>query len=335
MGHATGDAVVVAEGLRKRFGNTQALAGLDLTIPAGTVYGLLGPNGAGKSTAIRIFATLTRPDAGRALVAGHDVVREAVKVRHRIGLAGQYAALDEGLTGRENLQIFGRLFHLTGRTAKRRADDLLHRFDLGHAADRLVRTYSGGMRRRLDLISSLIVSPAVLFLDEPTTGLDPRSRNEIWRTIRELVVDGMTVLLTTQYLDEADQLAQHIAVIDNGRVVTSGSPDALKAELGGRIDVVVRTPAELDSTAPILARLAGAEPDIDSDRRLLSVPIGADTLTLPAVVRLLDQAGVDPEDVAVRRPTLDEVFLRLTAKAEPAASTAPQRTATTRKETVG
>ncbi|MEV4629695.1 ATP-binding cassette domain-containing protein [Micromonospora sp. NPDC049523] len=332
MARATGDAVVVAEGLHKRFGSTQALAGLDLAVPAGTVYGLLGPNGAGKSTAVRIFATLTRPDAGRAFVAGHDVVREAVRVRHRIGLAGQYAALDEGLTGRENLQIFGRLFHLTRATAKRRADDLLTRFDLAHAADRLVRTYSGGMRRRLDLISSLIVSPAVLFLDEPTTGLDPRSRNEIWQTIRELVADGMTVLLTTQYLDEADQLAQHIAVVDHGRVVTSGSPDALKAQLGGRIDVVVRTPDELESTGAVLARLAGATPDVDPDRRLLSVPIGADTLTLPAVVRLLDQAGVDPQDVAVRRPTLDEVFLRLTGNPPDASRDGDGATL---KETVG
>ncbi|MGW4462018.1 ATP-binding cassette domain-containing protein [Micromonospora sp. NPDC004704] len=332
MAQAPGDPVVVAEGLHKRFGSTRALAGLDLAVPAGTVYGLLGPNGAGKSTAVRIFATLTRPDAGRAFVAGHDVVREAVRVRHRIGLAGQYAALDEGLTGRENLHIFGRLFHLTRATAKRRADDLLTRFDLAHAADRLVRTYSGGMRRRLDLISSLIVSPAVLFLDEPTTGLDPRSRNEIWQTVRELVADGMTVLLTTQYLDEADQLAQHIAVIDHGRVVTSGTPDALKAQLGGRIDVVVRTPGELESTGAVLARLAGAAPDVDPDRRLLSVPIGADTLTLPAVVRLLDQAGVDPQDVAVRRPTLDEVFLRLTGN--PAEESRDSDGATL-KETVG
>ncbi|MFK3980790.1 ATP-binding cassette domain-containing protein [Micromonospora sp. NPDC050397] len=341
MGQTTGDAVVVAEGLRKRFGSTEALAGLDLTVPAGTVYGLLGPNGAGKSTAIRIFATLTRPDAGRALVAGHDVVRDAVRVRHRIGLAGQYAALDEGLTGRENLHIFGRLFHLTGRTARRRADDLLDRFDLAHAADRLVRTYSGGMRRRLDLISSLIVSPAVLFLDEPTTGLDPRSRNEIWQTVRELVADGMTVLLTTQYLDEADHLARHIAVIDHGRVVTSGSPEALKAELGGRIDVVVRAVAELDTAAPVLARLAGSAPDVDVDQRLLSVPISADAVSLPSVVRLLDQAGVDPEDVAVRRPTLDEVFLRLTDRARPTDGPTDGTTdgttdrTTTTKETVG
>ncbi|PXY28036.1 ATP-binding cassette domain-containing protein [Prauserella muralis] len=328
MGTDTGDAIVVAEGIRKRFGETQALAGLDLTVPAGTVYGLLGPNGAGKSTAVRVFATLTRPDEGRATVAGFDVVRESREVRRRIGLAGQHAALDEQLTGRENLRIFGRLFHLGGARARRRADELLERFDLAFAADRLVRTYSGGMRRRLDLISSLIVSPTVLFLDEPTTGLDPRSRNEIWDTVRGLVADGTTVLLTTQYLDEADQLAQHIAVIDTGTVIASGTPDQLKATIGGRIDVVVDDVAGLDEAARALAVLAGtgAEPDVDPVNRRVSAPVGADTLALPDVVRHLDHAGVKAVDVGIRRPTLDEVFLTLTGKpAETSESTEPGR----------
>ncbi|PXY33074.1 ABC transporter [Prauserella coralliicola] len=316
MGKHTGDAVVVAEGLRKRFGQTQALDGLDLIVPAGQVYGLLGPNGAGKSTSVRVFATLTRPDEGRATVAGHDVVREAGAVRREIGLAGQHAALDEQLTGRENLRIFGRLFHLGTKRAKERADELLERFDLAHAADRLVKTYSGGMRRRLDLISSLIVSPTVLFLDEPTTGLDPRSRNEIWDTVRDLVGQGTTVLLTTQYLDEADQLAHNIAVIDTGKVIASGTPDELKARIGGRIDVTVGDAAEIAEAARALAVLAGtgAEPDIDADRGLLSVPVGADSLALPDIVRQLDQAGVKAVDVGIRKPTLDEVFLTLTGK---------------------
>ncbi|MBK1788629.1 ATP-binding cassette domain-containing protein [Prauserella cavernicola] len=316
MGTHTGDAVVVAEGLRKRFGQTQALDGLDLTVPAGMVYGVLGPNGAGKSTAVRVFTTLTRPDEGTATVAGHDVVRDAPAVRRQIGLAGQHAALDEQLTGRENLRIFGRLFHLGSKRARARADELLERFSLDHAGDRLVKTYSGGMRRRLDLISSLIISPTVLFLDEPTTGLDPRSRNEIWDTVRELVAQGTTVLLTTQYLDEADQLAQNIAVIDTGKVIASGTPDELKARIGGRIDVTVGDAAEIGEAARALAVLAnaGVEPDVDADRLLLSVSVGSDSLALPDIVRQLDQAGVKAVDVGIRRPTLDEVFLTLTGK---------------------
>lgn len=308
------DAIVIAEGVHKRFGTTHALAGLDLVVPRGEVYGILGPNGAGKSTAVRVFATLTRPDEGRALVAGHDVAKEPQAVRRQIGLAGQHAALDETLTGRENLQIFGKLFHLGSRTARKRADELLERFDLAHAGDRLVKTYSGGMRRRLDLISSMIISPTVLFLDEPTTGLDPRSRNEIWDTVRDLVAAGTTVLLTTQYLDEADQLAARIAVIDTGKVIASGTPDTLKSTVGGRIDVVVKDPAGIADAAAALGRIAGSHPQVDADRRFLSAHVGADSVSLPEVVRLLDSAGVDPEDVAVRRPTLDEVFLTLTGK---------------------
>ncbi|WP_216216360.1 ATP-binding cassette domain-containing protein [Amycolatopsis aidingensis] len=315
MGTTNGDAIVVAEGLHKRFGSTHALAGLDLSVPRGTVYGLLGPNGAGKSTAVRVFATLTRPDSGTATVAGHDVVRESHAVRSRIGLAGQHAALDEILTGRENLRIFGKLFRLGSRRARLRADELLERFDLAHAADRPVKTYSGGMRRRLDLISSLIVAPTVLFLDEPTTGLDPRSRNGIWDTVRELVSDGTTVLLTTQYLDEADQLAGNIAVIDSGKVIAAGSPGELKARIGGRIDVTLSPGADLPSAARALARIADSgEPDIDTDNRLLSVPVLGVTLTLPDVVRGLDEAGVQAVDVGIRQPTLDEVFLTLTGK---------------------
>src|SRR3954454_2241987 len=234
------DPIVVAEGLHKSFGDTHALRGLDLSVPRGRVCGVLGPNGAGKTTAVRILATLSDPDAGHARIAGYDVVREAGKVRERIGLAGQFAAVDEKLTGRGNLRMFGRLSHLSRREAHRRADELLERFGLTDAADRQVTGYSGGMRRRLDLITSLILRPKVLFLDEPTTGLDPRSRGEIWGSIRELVAEGTTVLLTTQYLDEADQLADDIAVVDHGRVIARGSPDALKSEIGDRLDVVLK-----------------------------------------------------------------------------------------------
>ncbi|PZG23513.1 ATP-binding cassette domain-containing protein [Nonomuraea aridisoli] len=306
------DAIVVTEGLRKRFGRTQALAGLDLAVPAGTIFGVLGPNGAGKTTAIRILATLTTVDEGRATVAGYDVVRQSRQVRRHIRLTGQHAALDEDLTGRENLYIFARLLHLRRAEARRRAEELLERFGLADAADRLVRTYSGGMRRRLDLISSMLVPPAVLFLDEPTTGLDPRSRNEIWDTTRELVAQGATVLLTTQYLAEADQLAQHIAVIDGGRVIASGAPKELKARIGGRIDVVVHADHDIDVAQRALAGMARVAPDVDHDQRRLSVPFGSESMSLPEVVRRLDAAGVNPADVAVRLPTLDEVFLTLT-----------------------
>ncbi|EHY88144.1 daunorubicin resistance protein DrrA family ABC transporter ATP-binding protein [Saccharomonospora azurea] len=324
MSTSPGGAIVVAEGVHKRFGDTHALAGLDLTVPEGTVYGLLGPNGAGKSTAVRVLTTLTRPDSGTVTVAGHDVVAEPAAVRTKIGLAGQHAALDEGLTGRENLRIFGKLFRLSSAQAKARADELLERFDLAHAGDRLVRTYSGGMRRRLDLISSLIVSPKVLFLDEPTTGLDPRSRNEIWATVRELVDEGTTVLLTTQYLEEADQLAENIAVIDHGTVIASGTPHDLKARIGGRLDVVVPDSAELPDAATVLAALTGSrtEPAVDVERALVSVSIGTDTVTLPEVVRHLDQAGVKAVDVGIRQPTLDEVFLTLTGESDTAAQEA-------------
>src|ERR1700689_227710 len=241
----TSDGVVVAEGLRKRFKHTEALRGLDLTVAAGTVCGLLGPNGAGKTTAVRILATLTRPDSGRARVAGYDVVRDAARVRGLIGLAGQHAAVDEKLSGRDNLRLFGRLYHLPGRLARRRADELLDQFSLAGAADRVVKGYSGGMRRKLDLIASLIVAPPVLFLDEPTTGLDPRSRAEIWAAVRALAADGTTVLLTTQYLEEADRIADQIVIIDAGLVTAHGSPDELKDSLGSRVDVVLADAAGL------------------------------------------------------------------------------------------
>ncbi|MGW3350014.1 ATP-binding cassette domain-containing protein [Nonomuraea rubra] len=310
------DPIVVAEGLHKSFGDTRALRGLDLNVPKGTVCGVLGPNGAGKTTVVRILATLSDPDAGHARIAGYDVVREAGEVRKRIGLAGQYAAVDEKLTGRGNLRLFGRLSHLPRRQAHRRAEELLERFGLMDAADRRVAGYSGGMRRRLDLITSLILRPDVLFLDEPTTGLDPRSRGEIWANVRELVADGTTVLLTTQYLDEADHLADDIAVVDHGRVIATGTPDELKATIGDRLDVVLEDPAALGRAATVLKALAGADPTTTGADRL-SVALPGGGFRLAGIVRELEGAGVAAADVRLRRPTLDEVFLRLTDREEP------------------
>ncbi|GAA4528299.1 ATP-binding cassette domain-containing protein [Amycolatopsis samaneae] len=307
--------IVSAEGLRKRYGTTTALAGLDLAVPAHTVYGLLGPNGAGKSTAVRVLTTLTRPDAGHATVAGHDVVRRPERVRSSIGLAGQHAAVDERLTGRENLRLFGRLSRLGRRGAAARADELLARFDLADAADRLVATYSGGMRRRVDLVASLLTAPAVLFLDEPTTGLDPRSRLEIWATVRELVADGTSVLLTTQYLDEADQLASAVAVIDHGRVIAEGSPAALKSRIGSQLDVEVADASSVDSARTVLGTLAGRPPETDPGGLRLSVAFPGATPPLPEIVRMLDNAGAVVRDVGLRHPSLDDVFLSLTEKA--------------------
>jgi ABC-2 type transport system ATP-binding protein len=309
---ATGDAVV-AEGLRKRYGKTHALDGFDLRVPAGTVYGLLGPNGAGKTTAVRILTTLLRFDAGTARVAGFDVVREPSEVRARIGLTGQYAAVDEILSGRQNLVLFGRLHHLSRRAARVRADELLEQFGLTDAASKSVQQYSGGMRRRLDLAASLIMAPSVLFLDEPTTGLDPRSRNALWDAVRSLVTAGTTVLLTTQYLDEADRLADRVSVVDHGRVVATGTPDELKSTIGGdRVEVVVRSASELSAAAAVLGRIGRV--DVDAEMRLLSVPVLDRVSALTTAVRALDDAGIAVEDVVLRRPTLDEAFLQLTGR---------------------
>ncbi|GAA4444719.1 ATP-binding cassette domain-containing protein [Phytohabitans houttuyneae] len=307
------ELAVQVEGLRKRYGDKAALDGFDLDVRAGTVHGLLGPNGAGKTTAVRVLATLLRADGGRALVAGYDVARRPAQVRERIGLVGQHAAVDEVLGGRANLVMFGRLFHLGKAEAARRADHLLERFGLADAAAKPVKQYSGGMRRRLDLAASLILRPAVLFLDEPTTGLDPRGRNEVWAAVRALVADGTTVLLTTQYLDEADQLAGQISVLDRGRVVASGTPDELKSRIGGdRIDVVVRADADLAPAAAVLKEIAHAEPELDPDSRRVSAPVRDRVAALTEAVRALDARGIAVEDIALRRPTLDEVFLRMT-----------------------
>jgi ABC-2 type transport system ATP-binding protein len=304
---------IVAEGLRKRYGDTQALDGFDVAVAAGTVCGLLGPNGAGKTTAVRILTTLVRLDGGRAEVAGFDVAREPAEVRYRIGLLGQGAALDELLSGRQNLVMFGRIYHLGATAARRRADELLEQFGLREAADRQVKSYSGGMRRRLDLAVSLILAPPVLFLDEPTTGLDPRGRNEVWEAIRALVAAGTTVLLTTQYLDEADQLADQISVLDRGRVIADGSPEALKTALGGdRIDVVLHSAEELAAAAAIASRVAGTDPEVDGDARRVSAPVRDRVGALTGMVSALADAGIAAEDVVLRRPTLDEVFLHLT-----------------------
>src|SRR6204780_391643 len=271
----TSAGVVVADGLRKRFKHTEALRGLDLTVAAGTVCGLLGPNGAGKTTAGRILATPTRPGSARARVAGYDVVRDAARVRGLIVLAGQHAAVDEKLSGRDNLRLFGRLYHLPGRLARRRADELLDQFSLAEAAARVVKGYSGGMRRKLDLAASLIVAPPVLFMDEPTTGLDPRSRADIWAGISELARGGTTVLLTTQYMDEADQLAAQIAVVDVGRVIAAGTLGQLKAAIGGALTVVGADGAALGTAPGLPQRMTGADPVAAPDRRLFCVPVSS------------------------------------------------------------
>jgi ABC-2 type transport system ATP-binding protein len=309
------DHAVRADGLVKRYGTTNALDGIDLEVRRVSVVGLLVPNGAGKTTAVRILATLLRPDGGRAEVAGLDVVREAPAVRRRIGLVGQNAAVDEILSGRQNLVMFCRLYHLGRRRAQERADELLEHFALADTGHKPVKQYSGGMRRRLDLAASLILAPTVLFADEPTTGLDPRGRNEVWASIRALVRDGTTVVLTTQYLDEADQLADQICVIDSGRVIAEGSPDRLKLQVGGdRVDVVVRDARQLAASASIVARAAGANAEVDADARRVSAPIRDRISVMTAILGGLAEADITPEDVAMRRPTLDEVFMQLTGR---------------------
>jgi ABC-2 type transport system ATP-binding protein len=305
--------VVLARGLEKSFGTTRALQGLDFDVAEGTVLSVLGPNGAGKTTAVRILSTLTRADAGHAEVAGFDVRQHPESVRRSIGLTGQFAALDELLTGRENLEMVGRLFRVPRPIVRERAAALLDRFELTDAADRIVKGYSGGMRRRLDLAASLISSPPVLFLDEPTTGLDPRSRLGMWDLIEELRAGGTTLLLTTQYLEEADRLADDIAVIDHGRVIARGSALELKRQIGGeRLEIVVAEGGDLDAAAGVLARIGQDEPHIDQAARHVDVAVSAASGLLSAAVRELDAAGVAVDDVGVRRPTLDDVFLKLT-----------------------
>jgi oleandomycin transport system ATP-binding protein len=304
---------IQAEGLVKRFGKTLAVDRVDLAVQPGTVLGLLGPNGAGKTTVVRMLATLLRPDAGYARVCGADIVRQADRVRELIGLTGQYAAVDEDLTGFENLLLIGRLLEVRRTEAKRRSGELLERFGLADAAGRSVKTYSGGMRRRLDLAASLVQRPQVLFLDEPTTGLDPRSRGEVWAMIRELVAEGTTVLLTTQYLDEADRLASEIAVIDHGRVIATGTAAELKAKVGRQtLDVRPADPADLARVAGIVTAAVGREPtQAAGDPGLLSVPVD-DAQVLPAVVSALEAGQIEVTELALRLASLDEVFMALT-----------------------
>ena len=304
--------IVRAEQVEKRFGNIHALAGVSLEIEAGIIYALLGPNGAGKTTLIRVLATLLRPDGGTATVAGIDVVRDPVAVRNRIGLAGQFAAVDEYLTGREAVEMVGRLYNLSPRTARDRAAEVLERFSLAADADRLVRTYSGGMKRRLDLAASLVGRPDVLFLDEPTTGIDPRSRLEVWALIRDLVGSGTTVLLTTQYLDEADQLANRIGVIHEGKLISEGTGNQLKDRLGGAV-IHIDVPDEAqEATRAALGAELGSE---HGAAGTITLPAPAGPASLVAAVRTLDAAGITPTDIGLRRPTLDDVFIALTGHA--------------------
>ena len=302
---------IEARGLVKRYGAAVALDGLDLTVPEGTILGLLGPNGAGKTTAIRILTTLLSPDAGTATVAGADVVAEPAEVRRRIGLSGQYAAVDEYLTGAENLELIGRLYHLGAKGSRARASELLERFSLTEAGRRPVSTYSGGMRRRLDLAGALVAEPPVLVLDEPTTGLDPHSRNELWDVIRDLVAQGSTLLLTTQYMEEADQLADDIVVIDHGQQIAHGTADELKKQIGGeRMEIYIDSDASVADARRILAHFTTGE--IHVEERRVTAPIIGGAGTLTHALRSLDTAGVEVQDVGLRKPTLDDVFLTLT-----------------------
>ncbi|MFF5976325.1 ATP-binding cassette domain-containing protein [Streptomyces sp. NPDC012769] len=310
---------VLSEGLQKRYGEVHALRGLDLAVPEGTVCGVLGPNGAGKTTAVRVLTTLVSPDSGSALVAGRDVVRDPAGVRRRIAVTGQYASVDGDLTGAENLRLFARLL----RAPRSRADELLERFGLTEAAGRPARTYSGGMRRRLDLAASLLVRPSVLFLDEPTTGLDPHSRGEIWDVVRGLASQGTTVLLTTQYLEEADRLADEVVLVDGGRAAHRGTPAELKALIGSYAQVVVAHASFLQEAAAVLDRLTGSAPVLDAGHRTVGAVTTDPTLTLPRIVREVDAAGIPLVDASLRPPTLDEVFLRLTGRA-PRPAPAPE-----------
>ncbi|MFJ4963461.1 ATP-binding cassette domain-containing protein [Streptomyces sp. NPDC088729] len=307
---------IQAEGLVKTFGDVRALDGVDFDVPQGTVLGLLGPNGAGKTTAVRVLTTLLRPDSGRAVVAGIDVLKRPNEVRRSIGLSGQFAAVDEYLTGRENLQMVGQLYQMSARDAKARAGVLLERFHLADAADRTAKTYSGGMRRRLDLAAALVVSPPVMFMDEPTTGLDPRNRQQLWDVIQDLVAGGTTLLLTTQYLEEADHLAHDICVIDHGKVIARGTSDQLKARTGGeRVEVVVHRPDEIARAREVLTALGKGGVAVAELSRKLTVPVSGGAKLLAEVIRDLDARGVEIDDIALRRPTLDDVFLSLTGHA--------------------
>ncbi|MEU6535243.1 ATP-binding cassette domain-containing protein [Streptomyces sp. NPDC047000] len=304
---------IYAEGLVKTFGDVKALDGVDLDVPEGTVLGLLGPNGAGKTTAVRCLTTLLRPDRGTAIVAGVDVLRHPDTVRRSIGLSGQFAAVDEYLTGRENLQMVGRLYQLRAPAAKKRAVELLEQFHLTDAADRPAKTYSGGMRRRLDLAAALVVQPPVMFMDEPTTGLDPRNRQQLWEVIKQLVSGGTTLLLTTQYLEEADHLAHDIAVVDHGRVIAKGTSDQLKARTGGeRVEVVVHERDRIPDAAEVLRGFGKGEVTVEDHTRRLTVPVTGGPKLLAEVIRELDTRGIEMDDVGLRRPTLDDVFISLT-----------------------
>ncbi|MFB0632192.1 ATP-binding cassette domain-containing protein [Streptomyces sp. AB3(2024)] len=319
---------IYAEGLVKTFGDVRALDGVDLDVPEGTVLGLLGPNGAGKTTTVRVLTTLLRPDRGRALVAGIDVLKHPDEVRRSIGLSGQFAAVDEYLTGRENLQMVGRLYQMTGKAAKARAAELLERFHLADAADRTAKTYSGGMRRRLDLAAALVVRPPVMFMDEPTTGLDPRNRQALWDVIEELVAGGTTLLLTTQYLEEADRLAHDIAVVDSGKVIARGTSDQLKAQTGGeRVEVVVHERDHIATARAVLAGFGKGEATVEEHTRKLTVPVSGGAKLLAEVIRELDVRGIEIDDIGLRRPTLDDVFISLTGHA---AERAADEDATTR-----
>ncbi|MYV54948.1 ATP-binding cassette domain-containing protein [Streptomyces sp. SID3212] len=310
---------IYAEGLVKTFGDVRALDGVDLDVPEGTVLGLLGPNGAGKTTAVRVLTTLLQPDSGRAEVAGIDVVKYPNEVRRSIGLSGQFAAVDEYLTGRENLRMVGQLYQMRSKAAKVRADELLERFNLTDAADRTTKTYSGGMRRRLDLAAALVVSPPVMFMDEPTTGLDPRNRQQLWGIIQELVAGGTTLLLTTQYLEEADHLAHDICVIDHGQVIARGTADQLKAQTGGeRVEVVVHEQDQIGPTRTVLAAFGKGGEElvaVAEHTRKLTVPVTGGAKLLAEVIRELDSRGVEIDDIGLRRPTLDDVFISLTGHA--------------------